>query len=230
MSFQRKLFLVGCFLIVDVLLLGGIFFVRDITFQNVLKNEVNALVELDLFKDKYENNIKSSGKYAVVERGIKGYLDDYSSLVQESFDNVYLCDDLISIENYTIDGPLFVDSFKFIEKTRDQFNDNIDLLIAKAEREEINNYMYTYLSDEDCISLYHKLLLDDKLIAELDDTKILLENRRIEVNSYFSAISNVLTFLNYNKEHYKIENNELIFDDNQLKIHYDELITKTKRI
>lgn len=230
MDFKRKVFLVGCFLIIDVLLLCGIVLLRDITFQNILKTEVNALIELDLLKDRYNSNIKSDGKYADIEKSIKEYLDNYASLSQEVFDSFHLCDNLISIDNYVTDGTDFTESFKFIETNRDEFNKNVDLLMEQAETDEVNNYIYTSLQDNETIALYHDLLLDEKLFAELDDAKLLIEKRRIEVNSYFNSVNNVLVFLNYNKDHYKVENNELIFDNDQLKLQYNELIAKTKRI
>ena len=43
MSNGRKFLFVISFIIVDVLLVSGIFIIRDFTGKNIFKNEVNAL-------------------------------------------------------------------------------------------------------------------------------------------------------------------------------------------
>ena len=82
MSKQRKLFLLCCFLLLDVLLVGGVIFIGNSTINNIFNNEVNALVELDFNTNSFDSDIKSYGDYAVVEEAIKSYLNGYAKEVQ----------------------------------------------------------------------------------------------------------------------------------------------------
>lgn len=231
MSRNRRILFIGCFLIIDILLLAGFFLIRKATFKNILENEVNALVELDFTKDRFNSDIKSKGNYGLVETAIKTYLDDYAKEIQSILEvsNDEELKDLLTVNNYLDDGPSFETSFKYIEIRRDNFNSDMELLIKSLNEEEINEYIYSYIAEEEYVDLYHDLLLRNDFIKEINSTKNLLVKERIEINSYFDSIYNVLMFLSTNKDNYKIENNEIVFSNEYLNVEYNRLVAKTKR-
>ena len=109
MSIRRKFFLVFVFIIIDAFLLIGFLYIRDATSINVLKKEVDNLAKLNILTDNYNTPIKTSGKYAIVEKSIKEYLNSYAIGVQE-VSSIVSDEELIGIlsfDNYQADGPDF---------------------------------------------------------------------------------------------------------------------------
>ena len=80
MSNGRKTLFIISFLIIDLLLVSGILLIRDMTGKNILNKEMTNLTKLDISKDSFDTEIKSKGEYAVVEKAIKKYLDDYATI------------------------------------------------------------------------------------------------------------------------------------------------------
>lgn len=232
MSIQRKLLLLGCFIIIDVLLVGSFFLLRNDTLENVLENEVDALVKLDFNKDRFNLKVKSSGEHRLVEETIKEYLDIYAIDVQNIDLAVYdkTLSDSLSIENIVNDGPLFEESFNYIENYRNKFNEDIDVLINRSEGEYILKYIQNYTSDSEVIDLYQKMVKENNFITEIENTKLELVLEKVEVNSYFDSIVSVLEFLKSNSDNYYIENNEIKFTTMELYHEYVKLVEKTKRI
>lgn len=232
MNKQRKLLIFSCFILIDALLIGCIFLLGDVTFSNVLKNEVSALAELDFTKDNFDTEVKSKGSYAVVEEAIKEYLDNYSVDVQHIVGANYdkTLNDLVLVENIVTDGPLFEDSFAYIESYRENFNDDVDELLSSSTSEDFINYINKYTNDSEDILLYKELIEENNFINEIEETKKVLELKRIDINSHFDAIVGVLEFLSLNKDYYYIENDEIKFTTVELYAEYVRLMNKTKRI
>lgn len=233
MSNSRKLLFIISFFIIDVCLLGGIFLIRDITLKNVLRKEVNALVELDLLNNSYNVDIKSNGNYIVVEKAIKEYLGKYTTEVQNvlNMKNDDKLNNLLTISNYKEDGPLFYDSLKYIDNMRTNFNNKINLLIDKDNEKYINEYIYNYVSNKKYIEIYNQLLINSNLISKINENKRLLENERFAMNSYFNSIYNVLMLLQSNQNSYTIvEEDKIVFNDSIIEKEYYELVEEVKRI
>ena len=115
--------------------------IRDMTSRNIIKKEVIALSELQFTEDNFNTDIKSSGEYAIVETAIKKYLDDYATEVQIllSVKDDELLSGLLDSDNYLRDGPLFDESFEYIELTKNNFNYNMDILMNRINEEAIYN-------------------------------------------------------------------------------------------
>ena len=102
MSNKKKFFIIFLFIILDAFLLVGYLVIRDKTNLSSLKKEVKELEKLDITKDRFDRRIKTSGDYALVEKTIKNYLDDYSNDVQdvkESMNDTKLTK-ILSYDNY----------------------------------------------------------------------------------------------------------------------------------
>ena len=231
MDRHRKFLIIFSFVMIDVLLIGGFVFLRDVTLSSILKNEVNALVELDFTKDRFNTKIKSSGDYAVVEEAIKNYLDNYAIDVQDVGESVHdkTLNDLVLVDNIEADGPDFVNSLNYVADYRNEFNEKVDELIESSSTEELFNYIYEYSDDEEVISLYNDLINSSNFINEINDTKLLLELKKVEINSHFDAIVGVLEFLSTNRGNYYIENDEIKFISEELRVEYFYLYEKTQR-
>lgn len=232
MSKQRKLFLLCCFLLLDVLLVGGVIFVGNSTINNVFNNEVNSLVELDFNTNTFNSDIKSYGDYAIVEEAIKSYLNNYAKEVQLLNDYCFdsKLNNLILEENIIIDSPDFVKSFNYISNYRDEFNDNIDKLIERSNYDDIRANIYKYSSDANVINKYFDTIesnhIDEKVVGMKDKLEIL----KLSTNNHFDSIYNVLDFLKNNPGTYSFEDGNIKFNSVDLYSQYVELFERTKRI
>lgn len=232
MSKQRKLFLLCCFLLLDVLLVGGVIFIGNSTINNIFNNEVNALVELDFNTNSFDSDIKSYGDYAVVEEAIKSYLNEYAKEVQILNDYCFdsKLNNLILEENIIIDGPNFEKSFNYISAYRDDFNNKIDALIERSTYDDIRSNIYKYSDDPSVINKYFDVIdskyLDDKVVSMKDKLEIL----KLSSNNHFDSIYNVLEFLKNNYGTYSYEDGNIKFSSVDLFGQYLELIEKTERI
>ena len=232
MSKQRKLFLLCCFLLLDVLLVGGVIFVGNSTINNVFNNEVNSLVELDFNTNTFNSDIKSYGDYAIVEEAIKSYLNNYAKEVQLLNDYCFdsKLNNLILEENIIIDSPEFVKSFNYISNYRDEFNDNIDKLIERSNYDDIRANIYKYSSDVNVINKYFDTIesnhIDEKVVGMKDKLEIL----KLSTNNHFDSIYNVLDFLKNNPGTYSFEDGNIKFNSVDLYSQYVELFERTKRI
>ena len=105
MSKKKKVFFSVLFVLLNMFLLVGFIVIRDATLLNDLKKEVANLSKLDVTKDRYNSKIKTRGKYAIVEKAIKTYLDDYAVSLQESLQIVQdpQLTSILSYDNYQKD-------------------------------------------------------------------------------------------------------------------------------
>ena len=200
MSTKKKLFLAIGFIILDIILVVTFISFHDATMLNNLKKEVNALSKLDVTKDRYNRKIVTSGDYAVVEKAIKSYLDDYAVLLQDTFTvvNDERLKNILTYDNYSNDGPDFVKSLEYLNDGKKKFNESVDLLLLDLEED-------TQLSEE---------------------TKKLLTVSKTKMNNVYDTSIAVLTFLTTNKDYWKLEDGQIKFLDVNLYNQYIEMIGK----
>lgn len=230
MSNGRRLLFIVSFVIIDLILIGGIFVINDFAGKKTLEKEVNALVELDFTKDNYNTEIKSSGDYAVLEEAIKKYLDDYSTEVQYVLKVRYdqKLNNMLENDNLVSDGPLFTESIEYLDLLQNNFNYSVDLVMDRVNSDEINKYIYNYDVDSESVELYSNLLVESNLLDKIEENQKSLTKKRIEINGYIDSIKNVLVFLRDNP--YTIVDEKVILYDQSKQDMYYELISKTKKI
>lgn len=228
MSTKKKLFLAIGFIILDIILVVTFISFRDATMLNNLKKEVNALSKLDVTKDRYNRKIVTTGDYAIVEKAIKSYLDDYAVLLQETFTvvNDTKLKSVLTYDNYSTDGPDFVNSLKYLNEGKNKFNENVDLLLLDLEEDTISNYINDKTDKQYFIDLYRTLMLNDDMKDSFEETKKLLTVSKNKMNNVYDTGIEVLTFLANNKDYWKLEDGEIKFLDVNLYNQYIELIGK----
>lgn len=229
MSSRRRFLLIFCFIILDMFLLIGFLVIRDATYLNDLKKEVNELSKLNIAEDRYNRRIKSGGDYAIVEKAIKDYLDDYAVNLQEVLQVIQdsKLTTILSYENYSTDGATdFRESLEYIATTKSSFNKKIDGLIDKLKEESISDYINDKTTDPYYINLYLELMLEDNMANEFDEAESLLKKTKIRVNNVFDVSSEVLNFLIINKGSWTTEDGEIKFLTTELYNQYNSLIAK----
>lgn len=228
MSSKRKVFLAFCFCILNMFLLVGFCVIRDATMLNVLKKEERELLKLSMTSSRYTREIQSRGDYAIVEKSVKKYLDNYAVSIQ---DTLSIMDDdtllnILSYDNYCQDGPSFSKSLNYLKSTKESFNHNIDYLISLSEEDTLRDGVSSKLKDSYYMDLYNQFMLSDDMKQRFSDNNILLSNAKIKVNHVIDVSVDVLNFLSKNQDSWKVEDGKIQFVTEDLYNQYMTYISK----
>lgn len=131
---RNQILLIGLVIVIVIaVILLGIFFGTGFYQKIVLYNEVERISRLDITKDQFDTEIKSTGEYAKVEEAIKEYFSEYSKSLQASLNAISEenLNKIMSDENLIEDAPNFEKTLENIQKTKEDFNTNVDALIEQ---------------------------------------------------------------------------------------------------
>lgn len=230
MNNKKKFFIIFLFIILDAFLLVGYLVIRDKTNLTNLNKEVSEINKLDITKDRFDRRIKTSGNYALVERTIKNYLNDYSSGVQsvKNTMNDSKLTKILSFDNYSTDGFEFVESFKYMSSEKESFNKEIDNLIKMSDKKYIEKYIDKKIKDDYYNNLCSDLMITKDRVKNFDETKKTLEEIKIKVNKIIDTSTEVLNLLKDNKDDCILEDGQIKFKSKALFDRYNELVNKIK--
>ncbi len=230
MNNKKKFFIIFLFILLDAFLLVGYLVIRDKTNLANLNKEVKEINKLDITKDNFNRRIKTSGDYALVERTIKNYLNDYSKGVQEVKNTMTdsQLTKILSYDNYTSDGFEFVESFKYLSSEKESFNKEIDSLIEKSNKKSMEKYINKKIKDKYYNNLCTELMITEERIESLEETKKTLEEIKSKVNNIIDTSSEVLNLLKDNKDDCVLEDAQIKFKSKSVYDKYNELINKIK--
>ena len=136
---------------------------------------------------------------------------------------------ILSYSNYEKDGPEFKESLDYLEKSKKEYNEKIDKLIANLDEENIDNYIYTRINDEYYVSLYHELIFETPMIDNLKNTKTLLEESREKMNLIYDTCIDTLNYLCLYNDKWKLEDGEIKFQTEDMYNYYMSLISKVQK-
>ena len=228
MSSRKKFLLVFGFIVLNMFMLVSFLVIRDATMENELKNEMEYLSKLDITKDRYNKKTVTRGKYAVVEKSIKKYFDDYHLELQEVLKliNDKELTTILSYDNYSTDGPEFTKSLEYLKTSKETFNKKVDDLINKFSDEEIKNNIYKSTKEEYYVNLYDNLMLSSNMRSNYNSTIELLKSTKSRMNNVYDTSIEVLNFLVLYKDDWVVEDGEIKFKTQDLYNYYNELISK----
>ena len=228
---NKRFFIIFCFILIDVFLVVGFLVIRDSISFNKLKSEVNELTKLDITKDRYNRKIKSHGDYAIVERSIKDYMDNYAVNIQylSKMMNDEKLSSILSYGNYEKDAPSFKESLSYLEQSKKEYNEKIDTLITNLDDENIDNYIHTKIDDTYYVSLYHELIFETQMIDNLRDTKSLLEESKDKMNLIYDTCIETLNYLSLYNDKWKLEDGEIKFQTEDMYNYYMGLVSKIQK-
>ena len=228
MKHKTKVILTTIFVIFDIVLLGSIIIIRDATMRNNLYKEANLLAKQDFTQDRYNTKLKTSGRYGKIENTMKSYLDDYAVTIQGIAKDIHndSLTQVLSYKNYETDGPEFKKSITYLSNSKKEFNKKVDKLISNSKENSIINYGKSKLSSTRNLDIYKDLMLDDKMMANFEDTQTTLNETKVRMNNIYDTSSSILEFLAKNKDNWKLENGEIKFKTQALYDEYNNMINK----
>lgn len=182
--------------------------------EELLKKEIINLVKKDLYKDNYDIEIMTKGKYSKKEKKLKIHYKELSNnikLINNYLDNQDLIN-VLSLDNIKNNAPNFESNYNLVNNVRDKLNSSISIVIN--------------LSSEDSI----KEILDYKELGyiknELKDLKSIKEETQIivdDLNTFLDKVEVILNLLKNNSNNWYIKDNELYFKNNKLVNEYNNL-------
>ena len=206
--------------------------ITDLNQESKLKDELNYLDSLvnveniDLDKiDEILNRTVTKDDYKIEKKAYKSYLSD-------SFDNIVTITNIINdeqltnvltVENYQEDGPDFVVSKEYLETSKEVLINSKTNYYSLLSEEKAMSYIDTEGLDSYYIDLYKDELLGDIETESADQT---IANSIDDIINIIDISLEALNFLSENKESWIIQNNQIVFDNQDLTDEYNRIIDK----
>ena len=236
---SNKLFLKILILLIILVLIIFIIFEQTIIkdkneFDSLLKetNIIKENISIDKFninniKELKNNNITKTKENLLLEEAIEEYSIDYGDIIDKTIksikDEKYA--NLLIATNYQADAPAFTNSQKYKEEKNKEIDNNKQELDKIIDKTYYLKYIKEKTKDKKTIERYKVLI---KNIINNDDYELL--NKDITDLKEILKVSNeIFIYLGRNANSWHIENNEIVFTNQEVKTEYEKAIAKIKR-
>lgn len=218
-------------IVVLVVIAVGAFGYYRIQQENLLIEEVNAIVSSNILEDEIDMTIKSKGNYAKVEKTIKEYLNEYVSKVKKA-EEIYMNKEVInalSAENCESDGPEFTKTKETVKTAKETANNYVndltnylekDTMLARIEEQNLSQYY---------VDLYAKLMYDDEeTMKDLQEAKEEMIESNDDYVEMLGKIEEAMNLLSENKDSWKLNNGRIEFTSISLLTKYNNIVRSIK--
>lgn len=224
---KKKMIVIVAILALIVVGVIGYFATLDLKQGVTLRKEVDTIGKLDITKDEIDMTIKTKGDYAVVEKTIKEYLNNYSINIKEAMNIMQdkKMAEILTVDNYKNDGPEFTSSKEYISKAKTDFNEKMNLLINMTSEEKMMQEIENKNLDSNFVELYRELMLGDKMEEDLKQMVKSLEEASTAINNILDTQEKVIDLLINNKGKWEVQGNQIQFSTQKLVNEYNSLIS-----
>ena len=224
---MNKKLKVSIIVIVAILVIGigafAYFLISDLIEEGKLKDEINNISYVMAegnFEDA-KNMTKTrvtKGDYLKVEDAAKNYLaeliDSTSGLIEIANDERLV--NMLTADNYIKDGPEFTNTKSFITEAKNKINESKEKSKDKFTQENMMSHLDQNL-DSYYVDLYKELM------GEADYESI--ETSLNEISNILENSEKVIKFLVKNKDKWSVQNNTIIFTEDNLISEYNSLLS-----
>lgn len=198
--------------------------------------ETDKIAELDMREDDIDPRIYSAGTFAVAEKTMKTYMNEYSVTLKEATnllqDNTY--SDMLLTANIQADGPDFVNSRAYLTEKKQQ----CEQLFEKIEQMTSEDNIMLALTDagigdSGTDSLYRKLykrLMVDVVKPSCMYSVTSCNKVKQDMLTRLDGKQEMLDFLTANQADWKLEEDKLVFENAELTEQYNSIVEKTTEI
>lgn len=201
--------------VVVIALVGGFIYNQQnkIKQENILNEEAEKLAKLDLTKDDIDMDIKTKGKYAIVEKTMKDYMKETQTVMTELIDlfNNSDLDKTLSSENLSKDAPEFVETKEKLASLKTKLNEYSEKCDQLLTTENIENAINDKGVNKYYKELYVNLMLDDETKESIEKDKTELKNSIEEVNKAIEGLEKIVNFLTENKDEWTVTDGRIQF-------------------
>lgn len=166
-----------------------------------------------------DRTIAKKGEYKILEESYKLYLKDiYTTLINaKNIIDDNKINSLLSYDNYSNDGPEFKNTKQYIKKSKKTLEDCKDSYEELFTDKKIKQYI-----DGKKLSDYYIDIYSEEIAKQTYDQKIIDSiEESIEI---LDSIDSVIDFLIENKNNWKLENEKIYFNSDELVSTYNNLL------
>ena len=211
----------------------GVLVVNDFRQEDVLRQEMLEFenltraenIDLDQI-DQRIRELKTTGDYGVLEKAMKDYLADVVN-TSVSIANIINDERIVNAltpENYTEDGPDFVQTKQFLEQAKSDIEQYKTEVLTLLTNEGAMSYIEDKNLDQYYIDLYKEIALSEDTAIEESNTE--LENSLDEMMKLLDVETQIINFLSENKDGWEIQGENIIFNNQTLQDQYNEYISQ----
>ena len=217
-----------------VIIVGiGILVVKDFKQEDILRQEMLEFenltraenIDLDQI-DQRIRELKTTGDYGVLEKAMKEYLSDVVN-VSVNISNILNDEKIVNAltpENYTEDGPDFVETKQFLEQSKNNLEQYKNEVLELLTNEKAMSYIENKNLDEYYIDLYKEIALSED--TALDENNKEIEESLNEATQVLDIETQVINFLSENKGKWEIQGENIVFSNESLSNQYNEYISQ----
>lgn len=225
---KKKIIILEVFVILLAVLFGYFSFfdkLQETKLENEIKKVYSMINNSDTDKiEKRLNKTVTFGDYAKVERAFKDYTKDVLDIVnavnEANNDEQYL--NILTVDNYSEDGPDFVNTLDYIDKQRSNVQNIYDEYNEIFSEEKAMSYINEKKLDDDFVALYlenyDKTYGDSELYNDLYDTTSDIQNT-------LSLDQIIIEFLVNNQNAWDIAGGQIVFSNDEVSQQYYMLIS-----
>ncbi len=213
---------------IGLVLLIGFFVVKDLHQEDILRGEIEEYLEKDITTDEFVVEIQTTGDYAIVEREIKSYFKELAETVQRidflEEDEEFF--DILTPENFRVDGPEFVETTKKINNVRVEVNETLQKLSEMCTEEYIMSLIERRNLDSYYVDLYRDFMYSEEDLSEIQQIHDEIVTVREQFDTFLGDCDEIISFLKKNAGEWVIENDSIVFRTDELLAEYQKLISK----
>ena len=217
--------------VLGVILLLGIIItviaVKELKQEDVLKQEIINYSNMDLIKDDYKINVKTTGDCAYVEEAIKKYFKELSDNLKGI--NHYLNSDeltnILSYDNLKKDKPAFKEIKNTIRKTKKNINNLVSEKTIKSliDKDKLEDGDYYY-------DLYLNLIYTKQDQKDYEEIKQDMTNLKKSLNKFLDKTNEIIKLLETKNESIEYKDNNVYFESQSDLNKYQKLLEDLKTI
>ena len=231
---KKKIFIgIGVVLALIVITIGY-FVVTDLNQESKLEKELIEIsdmvnsddVDIDAVYDRLNSTV-TTGDYKVVEIAFKTYLKDNfdnTLKIAEILEDEKLVN-ILTPENYLNDGKDFIKTKEYITTTKTNLEKYKQSYIEFFTEEKAMSYIKDKGLDDYYIDLYKDSYVGDIENESSEDIKV-VEESIDDIIEILNVSEEVINFLIDNKDSWNIEDNYIVFSNDELSNKYDSLLDK----
>lgn len=195
--------------------------------ENILRSEINKIVELDFTTGNFNRPTKTIANYQRVEKAIKFYLTDYSNQTKEilSVINNEKLRSVLSASNYTQDGPNFSNTMAYLTSSKERINQEVEKLSHLSEKRTISSYISSYHFNRYYQNVYHEYMISGIFSDVFEDNMESVKKSSKAIIHLIDQEIKVLQFLSGNHD-WIVKDEQIIFSKQEDLDLYNSLISE----
>lgn len=228
---KKKIIIVVAVILVAIIGVIGYMVISDMGQEDKLKTEISEIsdlsnaenIDIDEINKRLDRTI-TTGDYAEVEDAFKSYLrDNFNEVIKiTNIINDEKIVKLLTVDNYKADGKEFTESKKYISKTRQDLMECKDEYSKYMTKDKAMSYIENKNLDSYYVDLYDKEFVGD--IDSIKDTTV--EESINDIIELLNISEKILNLLSENPNSWTIEEDTIVFLNNNIRSQYDELVSQ----